>query len=71
MTRIKRDKKYKTEFMGIRCTNEQFNRIKTKSLLYTDGNLSEYVLYAALNFNVSDKDLENKPSKPSKLNEGN
>ena len=58
MARLKRDKIYKTEFIGIRCTQEQHNEIKIKANIYTDGNISEYVLYTALNFEVNYEDLE-------------
>lgn len=58
MTRLKKDKIYKTEFIGIRCTEEQANEIKIKANIYTEGNVSEYVLYAALNFEVNYEDLE-------------
>lgn len=58
MTRLKQDKVYKASFIGLRCTEEQFNEIKIKANIYTEGNLSEYVLYAALNFVVNYEDLE-------------
>jgi hypothetical protein len=58
MARLKRDKIYKTEFIGIRCTEEQYNEIKIKANIYTEGNVSEYVLYAAENFVVNYEDLE-------------
>lgn len=58
MTRLRKDKNYKTNYIGARCTEEHANEIKLKANLYTDGNLSEYVLYAALNFKVEFEDLE-------------
>lgn len=58
MARLKSEKIYKTEFIGIRCTEEQLNEIKIKANIYTEGNVSEYVLYTALNFEVNYEDLE-------------
>lgn len=58
MPRLKSDKIYKTEFIGIRCTEEQLNEIKIKAHIYSGGNMSEYVLYAASNFEVNYEDLE-------------
>ena len=58
MTRLKRDKIYKTHFIGVRCTEEQYNEIKLKANLYTEGNISEFTLYSALNFEPNYEDLE-------------
>lgn len=58
MTRLKKDKIYKTHFIGIRCTEEQHNEIKLKANLYTEGNMSEFTLYSALNFEPNYEDLE-------------
>ena len=59
MARLKKKKVYKTRFIGVRCNDEQYNEIKLKANLYTEGNVSEYVLHAALNYEVSRDDLEN------------
>ena len=58
MARLKRDKIYKTHFIGVRLTEEQYNEIQIKANLYTEGNKSEFVLYAALNFEPNYEDLE-------------
>lgn len=58
MTRLKRDKIYKDSFIGVRCMKEQHNEIKMRANLYTEGNVSEYVIYAALNFAPCYEDLE-------------
>lgn len=58
VARLKRDKIYKDEFIGIRLTKEQRNEIQLKANLYTEGNISEYVLYSALNFEPVYEDLE-------------
>lgn len=60
MTRIKRNKNYKTKFIGVRCTDEEYNKVKIRANLYTEGNLSEYVLYSSINFKVESSDLEEK-----------
>lgn len=58
MARLKRKKNYKTEYIGVRMNKEQRNEIQLKANLYTDGNLSEFVLYSALNFEPNYEDLE-------------
>lgn len=56
--RLKKQKEYKTQFIGLRCTDEQYNKIKTAALLYTEGNISEFCLYALINFEIDSDDLE-------------
>jgi len=66
--RLKSMKRYKTKFIGIRCTEAEYNEIKIKSLLYTDGNISEYMMYAVMKFKPSKQDiLEEAPKKREPL----
>ena len=56
--RLKRQAKNKTERIGIRCTLEDFNKLQQKANIYTEGNLSEYLLYVGLNFLPHKDDFE-------------
>lgn len=58
--RIKRRNGKKTEFIGMRLSLEDLNRIRQRALLYCEGNISEFMLYAALNYHISRKDLDEK-----------
>lgn len=63
--KLKKDKKEVLEGrISARCRMEDENRVKAKALLYTDGNLSEWVLYASLNFVPNKSDFE--PQKKTK-----
>lgn len=63
--RLKKAKKNKTERVIFRCTEEDLNHFMRKALLYTEGNLSEYLTFAAKEF-VPDKDDFEKPVKKKK-----
>jgi hypothetical protein len=58
MARLKTSKIYKCKLIAFRCTEEDFNEIKIKANIYTEGNVSEYILYTALNYEVNYDDLE-------------
>lgn len=67
--RIKKRAGKKSEFVGLRLSLDDLNKIRQRALLYCDGNISEFILYAALNYTISRKDLddslpENKIFKP-------
>lgn len=67
--RIKKRVGKKSEFIGLRCSLEDLNKIRQRALIYCEGNISEFILYAALNYHISRKDLdeslpENKLFKP-------
>ena len=55
---IKKNKAYRIGKIGLRCTEKEKNQLQIKANLYTKGNLSEYVLFAALNYAVKRNDLE-------------
>ena len=57
--RIKKRKHSKEEMIGARVNKEEFNKIKLNANLYTEGNLSEWIVYAALNCKPNKTDLEN------------
>ncbi len=56
--RLKKKKIYKTRTIGFRCTEEEFQKIQMRSLHWTDGNASEFCLYAAMNYSVKKDDIE-------------
>lgn len=56
--RLKRPDKDKSERLDMRCTPAEKNAIRRKAALYCDGNLNEWVRYAALNFMPGADDLE-------------
>lgn len=56
--RIKKKKTNKTGRFAGRCTEEQENRLQTLANLYTEGNVSEWMLYASLNYVPSKEELE-------------
>jgi hypothetical protein len=58
--RIKKRSGKKTEFIGLRMSKEDKNKIMQRALLYCEGNISEFLLYAALNYEISRKDLDMK-----------
>ncbi len=64
--RLKRSKKNKEGRVSFRCLETEENKIQQKANIYTDGNLSEYVLYAALNFVPSKEDFEEEKPKGRK-----
>jgi hypothetical protein len=56
--RLKKNEKYKTVRMELRCKPSEKNRVQQKANIYTEGNLSEYILFASLNFVPSKEDFE-------------
>lgn len=44
----------------FRCTSEEMNKIRQKAELYTGGNISQWVLYCAMNYVPSGDELEEK-----------
>ena len=51
-------KKKKTKFIGVRLTDDEFNKLKIKSGLYCDGNISDWVAFAITNFQPSKRLLK-------------
>ena len=58
--RIKKRAGKKSEFIGLRLSLEDLNKIRQRALLYCEGNISEFMLYAAINYTISRKDLDEK-----------
>lgn len=57
--RLKKKKERKEDQIQIRCKTSEKNEIQAKANLYTEGNLSEFILYAAKNYVPSKKELQN------------
>ena len=64
--RLKKKKTNKTEPVNFRCTLEEFQLIQRKALLYTEGNLSEFIVFASTEFVPSKEDFENYRPKKNK-----
>lgn len=63
---LKRPMETKSERIDLRVSKEIKNKIRQKAALYTNGKLSEYILYAALNFVASIEDFEETKSPAKK-----
>ena len=49
--------------MQFRASDAQHKEIQTKANLYTDGNLSEWMLHASLNYMPNKEELEKNPER--------
>jgi len=56
--RLKKQNKYKEKTVAFRVTDRDLNKIKIKAGLYTDGNISEWVTYAALKYRPMKDEIE-------------
>ena len=56
--RLKKKKKAKENFIGLRTSEKEHNNIKMKANLYTDGNVSEWLVYAGLNYKPKKEEME-------------
>ena len=61
--RLKKSRSNKTATIAARCLQEEWNRAQQKANIYTEGNLSEWVLFAALNYVPGKEDFEEEPTK--------
>lgn len=59
--RLKSKPEIKNRVLALRCSDKEFNKVKMLAMLYSEGNMSEYTLYAALNFRPSRGDLIQEP----------
>lgn len=60
--RLKKQSNNKTKRHTLRLTESELNKLKRKANIYTEGNLSELLLFAALNFVPSKEDFEEQKS---------
>jgi len=49
----------KSEHLRARCTIKQFYDIKKKAMLYCEGNMSEFMVYASTNYTPGRDELVN------------
>lgn len=63
MPRLKKQKEV-SQLFSLRWKPSQRALIEKKAKEYTDGNLSEWLIYAAMNFSPSKKDLQHKDEEP-------
>jgi hypothetical protein len=56
--RLKKGNNNKVKRTTFRSTEMELNKIQQKANIYTDGNLSEYILFASLTFVPSKEDFE-------------
>ena len=56
--RIKKKRKVKSKQVTLRANEKELNAMKRKANLYTEGNLSEWIIYAASNHTVPKDELE-------------
>lgn len=61
--RLKKKSDLKTNNIAARCTDDDRNRVQAKANLYTEGNIAEWVLFAALNHVPSKEDFEEEKPK--------
>jgi hypothetical protein len=61
--RLKRPKKTKEETVKARCDSQDRNALQLKANLYTEGNLSEWLVFAGKNFVPSKEDFETPKNK--------
>lgn len=64
--RLKKSTKNKNCNIVLRCSESDKNAIQRKANIYCDGNLSEFILYAALNFVPDKSDLEDEKPAPKR-----
>ena len=56
--RLKKTKNNKSETVSFRISIEKLNKIKMKAQLYTNGNLSEWITFAATTRKPAKDDFE-------------
>ena len=56
--RLKTKKTTKETYVKFRIEQKVKNKLQQKANIYTDGNLSEFMIYAGLNFIPSKEDFE-------------
>lgn len=64
--RLKKEDNIKNDKITVRVSNMQLNKLKAKANVYCDGNLSEWILYAALHFIPSKEELVEDKKTPAK-----
>lgn len=55
--RLKKEKKTKFKRIEVRASEQEKNDIQLKANLYTDGNISEWIIYASMNYKPKKSEL--------------
>ncbi|MCP3684535.1 MAG: hypothetical protein GY861_17860 [bacterium] len=61
--RLKKKNNTKTETISFRVSKSELNKMKIKAQLYTEGNLSEWIVFSTLNHRPNKGDFEEAPHK--------
>jgi len=56
--KIKKRRALRDNVVAARVTQKEFNKMKLSANLYTEGNVSEWMIYAALEYKPKKADLE-------------
>lgn len=56
--RLKKNKGIKNKTISIRVSEKEFNKLKIKASLYTESNISEWLIFAGLEHRPTRSDLE-------------
>lgn len=56
--RLKKNKNTKSITKNFRVNHKELNKMKLKANVYCEGNLSEWIIYAAINHRPKGSDLE-------------
>jgi len=56
--RLKKKNNNKEKIISVRFSQREFNRLKIKAGLYTEGNISEWLVFSGINHKPHKNDLE-------------
>jgi hypothetical protein len=56
--RLKKKKDVKTKTVSVRLSEKDLNKLKIKAGMYTEGNVSEWIVFAGLEHRPNKVDLE-------------
>lgn len=57
--KLKKKKKYRSRSVTFRLSEKEYNQLKQRALVYSEGRVSEFIRYALKNYEIHLKDLEN------------
>jgi hypothetical protein len=56
--RLKKEESYMINKVTIRCTDKEKNQLQVMANIYCEGNLSEFVRFCVLNYEIKLEDLQ-------------
>lgn len=56
--RIKKNKKTKEKMISVRVSEDEYNSMKIKAHLYTEGNLSEWIVFSSSKYKPQKEEIE-------------